>query len=153
MHKLPFLPAMIGMNMRSESLASGRRVKLKPWISTKSCRSTMQLLDEAYLARYYKTPARCGYCMHDLYLECRANGRLAPFQSASQDMRVLASSSALFYTVRPCTSQIRISVSVAFHVLTLMRLSDKSLVYLCAWQKRIIIYFPCKNAPAQLRML
>ena len=41
----------------------------------------MQVLDAAYLERYYKTPGAQGYSMQDLQLESMADPETVPFES------------------------------------------------------------------------
>lgn len=64
------------------------------------CLSAWQVLDEAYLQRYYKTPMGAkGRAWHDLELACMADTALQPFKTRSQDMRVITGQTALFYMV------------------------------------------------------
>jgi len=62
----------------------------------------MQILDEDYLNRYYKTKGSAGYSFHDLQLECMNDPDLSPFESRSVDMRVLTGQTSLFQGV--CSS-------------------------------------------------
>ena len=59
----------------------------------------MQVLDAAYLEKYYKMPGAQGYSMQDLQLESMADPETVPFESRSIDMRVLTGQTSLFYTV------------------------------------------------------
>ena len=66
----------------------------------------VQVLDAAYLMKYYKTRGAQGYSMQDLQLESMADPETVPFESRSIDMRVLTGQTSLFYSVthRPlCT--------------------------------------------------
>lgn len=58
-----------------------------------------QVLDAAYLKKYYKTRGAQGYSMQDLQLESMADPETVPFESRSIDMRVLTGQTSLFYTV------------------------------------------------------
>ena len=61
----------------------------------------VQMLDNAYLDKYYRQ-ARWGpnkRSLFDLELLCMADAAMTPFRSRSLDMRVISGQSALFYTV------------------------------------------------------
>ncbi len=62
----------------------------------------MQVLDEEYLSRYYKTKGSAGHSFHDLQLECMQDAELSPFESRSIDMRVLTGQTSLFQGVTIC---------------------------------------------------
>lgn len=59
----------------------------------------MQVLNDEYLARYYKMQGSAGHSFHDLQLECMADPELSPFESRSIDMRILTGQTSLFQGV------------------------------------------------------
>ncbi len=59
----------------------------------------MQVLDDEYLTRYYKTKGSAGHSLHDLQLECMGDPEMSPFESRSIDMRVLTGQTSLFQGV------------------------------------------------------
>ena len=62
----------------------------------------MQMLDDAYLDKYYKQARWGDVSVFDLEMQLTTNPAMTPFRSKSQDMRVISGQTAMFHTVSPC---------------------------------------------------